>query len=71
MMDGTMYADGTKLRSPDELVAAARAARAANPDVRARVSADAHAKHGQVILAVDLLKQGGISRIAFGITKEL
>jgi biopolymer transport protein ExbD len=40
----------------------------ATPHARARVDADSNATHGCVIHVVDLLKQSGVSKIAFGVT---
>jgi biopolymer transport protein ExbD len=38
-----------------------------NPDLRAVIRADANVKHGRVITMLDLLKQAGVTKIAFGV----
>lgn len=45
----------------------ARTQRAADPEVRAVIKADGRVPHARVIHTLDLLKQAGISRIAFGV----
>lgn len=51
-----------------ELLALARAAKAKNPELRAVIQADSGATHGKVVRLMDLLKQAGIAKIAFGVT---
>jgi len=50
------------------LLGLARTAQRDNPDLRAVIRADAAVSHGRVIRALDLLKQAGVSRIAFGVS---
>jgi biopolymer transport protein ExbD len=40
-----------------------------SPDLRAVIRADASVTHGRVIRVLDLLKQAGISKIAFGVAR--
>jgi biopolymer transport protein ExbD len=40
---------------------------AKNPDVRVTIHADALVAHGKVVEVLDLLKQAGITKIAFGV----
>jgi biopolymer transport protein ExbD len=47
------------------LIRVARAAKEADPDPRAVIKADEHARHGRVIHVLDTLKQLGISKVAF------
>ena len=46
----------------------ARERRANSPDLRAVIHADTAISHGRVVRVMDLLKQGGIGKIAFGVT---
>ena len=54
----------------DELLTKARAAREQNPDIRATIRSDQNVRHGKVIHVLDLLKQAGVNKIAFGVTTE-
>ena len=38
-----------------------------SPDLRAILRADASVPHGRVIRVLDLLKQAGVTKIAFGV----
>lgn len=67
-VDGTRSIDGKLAMDDGEMLARAREVVARIPDVRAVVRADAQVVHGRVIHALDLLKQAGISKIAFGVT---
>lgn len=40
------------------------------PELRAVISASRSARHGAVVLAMDELRQGGLTRIAFGVSPE-
>ena len=64
---GTIFVDGVAVEDDSALLASARAAAAKSPDVRAVIKADAATTHGRVIHVLDLLKQAGISKIAFGV----
>ncbi|WP_437594592.1 ExbD/TolR family protein [Sorangium sp. So ce1000] len=66
--NGDTLADGKKLASEDAILPIAREAQAKNPDLRAVIRADTTVPHGRVIRALDLLKQAGVSKIAFGVT---
>lgn len=65
--NGDTLVDGKRLYSDDALLAQARDAITQNPNLRAVIRADATVPHGRVIRALDLLKQAGISKIAFGV----
>ena len=45
----------------------AREELAKTPDLRAVIRADTTVQHGRVITVLDLLKTGGITKIAFGV----
>jgi biopolymer transport protein ExbD len=64
---GEISIDGKSARD-DDVLRLAREAREKNPEVRVVIKADAMARHGRVIRVVDLLKQGGVNKIAFGVT---
>lgn len=66
--DGTTLANGKPVADDDALFAAAKKAAAESPDARAVIRADSTVQHGRVIRALDLLKQAGISKIAFGVS---
>ncbi len=66
--NGDTSIDGTRLDDDGALLARAREAIAQSPQLRAIIRADAAVSHGRVIRVLDLLKQAGISKIAFGVT---
>jgi biopolymer transport protein ExbD len=66
--NGDTLVDGKKLASEDAILPLAREAQAKNPELRAVIRADTTVPHGRVIRALDLLKQAGVSKIAFGVT---
>jgi biopolymer transport protein ExbD len=63
--DGSVSVDGEKLEKIEDLLARARAAHNDNPQLRVSIRADAAVSHGRVMRVVDLLKQAGVSKIAF------
>ncbi|EYF07939.1 ExbD/TolR family protein [Chondromyces apiculatus] len=65
---GDIFVDGKKLPGEEGLLPIAREAQAKNPELRAVIRADTTVQHGRVIRALDLLKQAGVSKIAFGVT---
>jgi biopolymer transport protein ExbD len=64
---GGIEINGERVRADTDVVARARAARALHRDLRAVVHADANVPHGQVMHALDLLRQSGVSKIGFGV----
>src|SRR5262245_24365328 len=66
--NGDTVVDGKKLASDDAILPLAREAQAKNQELRAIIRADTTVQHGRVIRALDLLKQAGVSKIAFGVT---
>lgn len=66
--DGQLSVDSKRVAGDKELLALARQAKASNPDLRAVIHADTNASHGRVVRLMDLLKQGGIGKIAFGVS---
>jgi biopolymer transport protein ExbD len=65
---GDIMVDQKKLPNDDALLPLAREGHAKTPDVRAVIKADGTVQHQRVIHVLDLLKQAGISKIAFGVT---
>lgn len=63
--DGDVSVDGAALEKVEDLLDKAKAAHDANPQLRVSIRADASAVHGKVMRVVDLLKQAGVSKIAF------
>jgi biopolymer transport protein ExbD len=66
--DGTTQIDGKPVPNDDAILPAAQDAHKKNPDVRAVIKADSAVPHGRVIHVLDLLKQGGVAKIAFGVS---
>jgi biopolymer transport protein ExbD len=64
---GNMTVDSKPVQSDQELLTKARSARTDNPELRAVIRADTALSHGRVVRVMDLLKQGGVSKIAFGV----
>ena len=67
--DGDLFVDGKKIDSDEALVPKAKEAHEKNPELRAVIRADSSVQHGRVIRVLDLLKQAGVSKIAFGVTQ--
>lgn len=65
---GDTLVDGKKIESDDAILGLAKDAQLKNPELRAVIRADTTVQHGRVIRALDLLKQAGVSKIAFGVT---
>ncbi len=61
--DGVTYLDGSPV-GDTELVARARAAKAADPNLRVVIAADEDSRHRAFVHVVDLLKGEGISKFA-------
>lgn len=66
--DGRTFVNQKPVVNDDAIVAPAREAVEAHPDLRAVIKADTSVTHGRVIHVLDLLKQAHISKIAFGVT---
>ncbi len=65
--DGTLRVDGVKVGDEREVHAKAKAALAAHPELRAVVQADGEVPHSRVLRILDVLRQAGLSRVAFGV----
>jgi biopolymer transport protein ExbD len=66
--NGDTLVDGKKLPNEEAILPLAREAQARNSELRAVIRADTTVQHGRVIRALDLLKQAGVSKIAFGVS---
>lgn len=66
--NGELKVNGTKLAGDDAILALAKEQLAKSADLRAVIRADTTVPHGRVIRVLDLLKQGGVSKIAFGVS---
>jgi len=66
--DGTTQVDSRPVTNDDAILPLAREAHTKNNELRAVIKADSAVPHGRVIHVLDLLKQAGVSKIAFGVT---
>ena len=65
--NGDTVVNGKKLAGDDAVLPLAKEELAKTPDLRAVIRADTTVQHGRVIKVLDLLKTGGITKIAFGV----
>jgi biopolymer transport protein ExbD len=65
--EGSTYVDGVVILNDEELLARARRALADHPELRAVVQADGVVPHSRVMHALDILRQAGLSHVAFGV----
>jgi biopolymer transport protein ExbD len=63
---GPTLVNGESAAEDGVLLRLARAAAARDPELRAVINADGDVPHRRVIHTLDLLKQSGIARVAFG-----
>jgi biopolymer transport protein ExbD len=66
--NGDTFVDGKKVEAAEKVMPLAKEALSKNPELRATIRADSTVQHGRVMRIVDLLKQAGVSRIAFGVS---
>ena len=64
---GEIVVDGKKIADDKLLIDEAKKGLAKNKDLRAVIRADKSVQHGRIIRVLDLLKQAGVSKIAFGV----
>jgi biopolymer transport protein ExbD len=67
--DGRVLVSGAKVQNDAAVVALARAALAKDPELRATLRADGAVPHARVIRAIDLLKEAGVTRVAFAVAQ--
>ena len=65
---GALTVNGKAVANLDEVTRIARESLANDPEIRAIIRADAGVAWGVVIVALDRLKQGGIAKVAFGVS---
>jgi biopolymer transport protein ExbD len=65
-VSGAIVANGIALSDESQLTRSAREALARQSDLRVVIQADGAVPHRRVIHVIDLLKRGGVARIAFG-----
>jgi biopolymer transport protein ExbD len=56
--------------SPEALTEEVKKELAKNPQIQAIISADREAQHGDVVKAIDLIKNAGLQRFAFQIQRQ-
>ncbi len=66
--NGDTHVDGAKLDKVEEVLSLAKARLSKDSEMRVNIRADSSVPHGKVMRVVDLLKQAGVSKIAFGVT---
>ncbi|APR81063.1 Biopolymer transport protein ExbD/TolR [Minicystis rosea] len=64
--NGDILVDGKRVQNDESIFPIARDAYAGHKQMRAVIRADSGVQHGRVIHVLDLVKQAGITRIAFG-----
>lgn len=67
---GRLSVDKRLLANDDELLELAKKTLADHPEARAVLHADGRTPHAKVVRAMDLLRRGGLSRIAFAVLPE-
>jgi biopolymer transport protein ExbD len=65
--NGDVFVDGAKMTSDAELLNLARTAHGKDPELRAVIKDDQAVAYGKVIHVLDVLKQGGVAKIAFAV----
>ena len=66
--NGDITVDKKKLANDKAVLPLAKEALRKNKDLRAVIRADKTVQHGRIIRVLDLLKQAGVTKIAFGVT---
>ena len=67
---GRLSVDKRPLGDDEELLAITKRTLAEHPEARAVLHADGRTAHADVVRAMDLLRRGGLSRIAFAVVPE-
>jgi biopolymer transport protein ExbD len=65
--DGTTRVDGAVIARDEDVLRLARAAQQKHAELRAVVQADGTVPHARVMHALDVLRQAGVARVAFGV----
>ena len=67
--DGATFVDGALTNRDEDLLLRAKSALTKNSELRAVVQADGSVPHQRVLHALDVLRQAGLSRVAFRVQK--
>jgi len=67
-VDGKARVDSRPIADDEQILPLAKSAKAGNKEIRAVIRADKKVEHGRVIHVLDLLRQGGIAKIAFAVS---
>ena len=65
---GETVVDSKRVPNEEAVLPLAREAHSKNPELRAVIKADSAVPHGRVIRVMDLLKQAGVAKVAFGVS---
>jgi biopolymer transport protein ExbD len=65
--DGKARVDSTPVANDEAIAALAKQAKTRNKDMRVVIRADKKVEHGRVIRVLDILKQAGLAKFAFGV----
>ena len=65
--DGKTRVDSAPVATDDAIADLAKQAKARNKDMRVVIRADKKVEHGRVIRVLDILKQAGLAKFAFGV----
>jgi biopolymer transport protein ExbD len=66
--NGDIFVDGKRVPEDKAVISLAKESLSKNKDLRAVIRADHTVQHGRIIRMLDLLKQAGVNKIAFGVT---
>jgi biopolymer transport protein ExbD len=66
--DGKVRVDSTAVANDEAIADLAKQAKARNKDMRVVIRADKKVEHGRVIRVLDILKQAGLAKFAFGVS---
>ncbi len=66
--NGNLQVDGEPIKEDKMVMALAQDALKKDKTLRAVIRADKTVQHGRIITILDLLKQAGVAKIAFGVT---
>lgn len=67
---GELTVDSRAVKDDKLLVGLAQQAKSKSKELRAVIQADTAVSHGRVVRVMDLLKQAGIGKIAFGVSPD-
>ena len=65
-VQGTMLVNGAAVADDRALIDSARHALASDPELRAVIQADGAVPHRRIVHILDLLRDAGVTRVAFG-----